>query len=123
MKFYQCAICGNQVTKLRDSGRTLVCCGQPMQEMVPGLTEASLEKHLPVLLEDDGGRIQVGQTLHPMQQDHYIEWILLETDQGAHIRFLIPGEDPSAAFPLEEKENRVSLYAECNLHGLWETPL
>ncbi len=49
MKFYQCDHCGNQAVKLRDSGVPLVCCGQPMRELEAGVTDASAEKHVPVV--------------------------------------------------------------------------
>ena len=36
MKFYKCNTCGNVITKLVDSGVPVVCCGEKMQELVPG---------------------------------------------------------------------------------------
>ena len=47
-KFYLCEHCGNIVTKIRDAGVPLVCCGQKMKELIPGTADASAEKHVPV---------------------------------------------------------------------------
>ena len=60
MKFYRCEHCGNIIIKLHDSGVPVVCCGQPMTEMVPGTVDASLEKHVPVV-EVNGSKVTVTQ--------------------------------------------------------------
>ena len=44
MKFYICAHCGNIITYFRDAGVPVVCCGEPMKELIPGTVDASLEK-------------------------------------------------------------------------------
>ena len=67
--------------------------------------------------------VQVGLESHPMSHKHHIRWILLETDRGVAIRFLPPEGEPAATFPLAEEEVLTAVYADCNLHGLWETPL
>ena len=48
MKFYICEHCGNIIGMVKDSGVPVVCCGQKMKEIVPGTTDASVEKHVPV---------------------------------------------------------------------------
>lgn len=47
-KFYICRHCGNIIAMLRDKGVPVYCCGEEMQEITPGTTEASTEKHIPV---------------------------------------------------------------------------
>ena len=49
VKFYICEHCGNLVEKVNDAKVPLMCCGQKMKELVPGVVEASHEKHIPVL--------------------------------------------------------------------------
>ena len=49
MKLYRCAHCGNIVFKVVDKGVPVVCCGEPMQELVPNTTDGALEKHVPVV--------------------------------------------------------------------------
>ena len=73
LKFYRCPICGNIVVKLENSGVPVVCCGKPMVELVPGTTDASVEKHVPVVTVD-GNKVNVfvGGAEHPMVPEHYI---------------------------------------------------
>ena len=47
-KFYICEHCKNIITKVKDSGVPVMCCGQKMTEIVPGTTDAAAEKHVPV---------------------------------------------------------------------------
>ena len=46
-KFYICKHCGNIIAKVKDAGVPVVCCGEPMSEIVPGTTDAAVEKHVP----------------------------------------------------------------------------
>lgn len=120
MKFYRCDHCGNIVTFLHAAGVPVMCCGQKMTELLPGTTDASLEKHVPAV-EIKGGKVyvQVGSVEHPMLPEHYIQWIALETNLGSQIRYLQPGQPPKAEFLLAEGEELVAVYEYCNLHGLW----
>jgi superoxide reductase len=92
-----------------------------MQELVPGTVDASLEKHIPVI-EQNGQEVvvKVGSVTHPMEEVHYIEWIILETNKGVHRRNLKPGEEPVASFVLAADEEVVAAYEYCNLHGFWK---
>ena len=47
MKFYQCAHCGQIVAIVKKTGVPVICCGEPMKEIVPGTTDAAVEKHVP----------------------------------------------------------------------------
>ncbi len=121
MKFYRCDHCGNIVTFLHAAGVPVMCCGQKMTELLPGTTDASLEKHVPAV-EIKGGKVyvQVGSVEHPMLPEHYIQWIALETNLGSQIRYLQPGQAPKAEFVLADGEEMVAVYEYCNLHGLWK---
>ena len=121
MKFYICAHCGNIITYFRDAGVPVVCCGEPMKELIPGTVDASLEKHVPVA-EISGSQVtvKVGAVEHPMIPEHFIEWIVLETEHGFQKKTLNPGESPHAVFALAPDENPAAAYAFCNLHGLWK---
>lgn len=121
MKFYVCEHCGNIITKLTDSGVPVMCCGQKMTEMVPGTTDAAVEKHVPVVTVDGQTvKASVGSVEHPMAEEHFIEWIVLETKQGVQYKQLKPGEKPEATFVLAEGDEVVAVYEHCNLHGLWK---
>lgn len=121
MKFYVCAHCGNIITFVKDSGVPVVCCGEKMQEIIPGTVDAAVEKHLPVVsVEGSQVTVQVGSVEHPMLPEHFIEWIVLETSSGSQMKALTPGEKPQAVFALADGEKAVAAYAYCNLHGLWK---
>lgn len=122
-KFYICEKCGNIIEKHRNSGVSVVCCGQKMNELVPGVVEASREKHIPVV--DVNGNVvtvTVGSVLHPMTEEHLISWVYLETDKGSQKKILGAGEPPVCSFVLSD-EKPIAVYAFCNLHGLWKVEL
>lgn len=121
MKFYICEHCGSIVAMVRDRGVPVVCCGQKMTEIVPGTTEASVEKHIPVYeIRDNKLYVTVGAAEHPMLPEHYIEWIAVETSNGNQRKPLKPGEPPKAVFALNEGDEVLAVYAYCNLHSLWK---
>lgn len=120
-KFYICEHCGNIVTKVKDAGVPVMCCGQKMKELIPGTTEAATEKHIPVYsVEGNLVKVQVGSVAHPMLPEHYIEWVFLQTAQGTQCKKLHPGEAPQSSFALCEGDTVEAVYAYCNLHGLWK---
>jgi superoxide reductase len=122
-KFYICRICGNLVGMIHDSEVEIICCGQPMEELVPNTVEAAVEKHLPVItVKGDTVEVNVGSVPHPMLEAHSIQWIYLETQKGGQRKNLAPGEEPKAVFSVKGDE-AVAAYAYCNLHGLWKTKL
>ena len=121
IKLYKCAHCGNIAIKVVDSGVPLVCCGEPMQEIIPGTTDGALEKHVPVIeVEGNKVTVRVGAVEHPMLPEHYIEWISIHTKAGNQRKELAPGQKPAACFALCDDDEVLSVYAYCNLHSLWE---
>lgn len=120
-KFYICEHCGNIIAKVKDTGVPVMCCGQPMKEIVPGTVEASVEKHIPVYtVEGNIVKVTVGSVEHPMAPEHFIEWVSLQTKQGNQRKTLKPGEKPEVSFALCEGDEVEAVYAYCNLHGLWK---
>ncbi|HDI53021.1 MAG TPA: desulfoferrodoxin [Candidatus Bathyarchaeota archaeon] len=118
LQIYKCDICGNIVLMMHSGVGQLVCCGQPMRLMEEKGEASGYEKHLPVV-ERVGGevRVKIGSIPHPMEEDHYIEWIEVETEKGVMVRFLKPGDKPEAVFKTDEEILKARDY--CNLHGLW----
>lgn len=120
-RFYKCNKCGNIYEVVKDSGCQVFCCGVPMEEIIPGAVDASEEKHVPVVTQEDNTvRVVVGEALHPMAGDHYIEWISIDTREGIQRKELSPEAPPEASFLLSGDDELVSVYACCNLHGLWK---
>ena len=119
LQVYKCEVCGNMVEIVHAGGGTLVCCNQPMTLLKEGVTDAALEKHVPVVEKADGGlKVTVGSVAHPMEEKHYIEWIEVIVDGKAYRQFLNPGDAPEAFFPVDGASVTVREY--CNLHGLWK---
>ena len=124
MKFYICKHCGNIVTKLTSANVPLKCCGENMQLLEAGVTDAAVEKHVPaVTVEGSLVKVSVGSVAHPMTAEHYIPWVVLETERGASIQWLNPEDAPEAVFALSEGQTPKAVYADCNLHGLWKADL
>ena len=121
MKFYVCKHCGNIITYAYNSKVPVVCCGEEMQEMVPGTVDASKEKHVPaVTVEGNLVTVHVGTVAHPMEEKHYITFVALETKNGVQFHHLKPGQEPVAVFALAAGDKAVAAYEHCNLHGLWK---
>ncbi len=119
LKFYHCEKCDNFVVLLNEP-KSSACCDSSMKEIIPGSVDASKEKHVPVIKADGSQvKVHVGSVDHPMEEKHYIEFIILETNQGFQKKDLKPGDAPEAAFALTEGEKVLRAYAYCNLHGMW----
>lgn len=122
-RFYICEHCGNIVGLVKDAGVPLMCCGQKMTLLVPGTVEASHEKHIPVVtVDNDTVKVEVGSVLHPMTEEHSIEWVYLQTCRGGQRKCLKAGDSPVVTFAICE-EKPVAVYAYCNLHGLWKADI
>ena len=123
-KFFVCKHCGNMIGLLHDAGVPMMCCGEKMVELVPNTTDAAQEKHVPVAtVEGNKVVVNVGSVDHPMLDEHWIQWVYLETDKGGHRKVLNPGEKPNVVFALTEDEKTLAVYEYCNLHGLWVAKL
>ena len=124
MKFYICKHCGNVITKLTSSQVPVQCCGENMQPLEAGVTDAAVEKHVPVVtVECNLVKVHVGSVTHPMTAEHLIQWVAVVTDRDALIHWFHPEEAPEAVFALAEGQQVKEVYAYCNLHGLWKAEL
>ena len=73
MKFYVCEHCGNIIQYVKDKGVPVMCCGQKMKELIPGVSDGAHEKHVPaVKVEGNKVIVEVGSVEHPMLDVHYI---------------------------------------------------
>jgi len=121
MKFYRCKKCGQMVAIVKKSSCPVVCCGEPMEEIIPGTSDGAVEKHVPVYEVKDGKvTVRVGAVDHPMIDVHYIEWIAIQTKNGNQRKALKPGEAPEAVFYIGEDDEVENVYAYCNLHSLFK---
>lgn len=129
-QIYKCNICGNVIEVLHIGPGELICCNQPMELMALKNKEEGTEKHLPIIEElpanvcrdKDGFKIRVGKEEHPMEDNHYIEWIEINTIDGkSGKKFLKPKDKPESDFYTRMKVTAIRTY--CNVHGLWETKI
>jgi superoxide reductase len=119
LQVYKCMVCGNIVEVLTGGAGELVCCGEPMRNLVEKTADEGKEKHVPVIEKTDTGiKVKVGSTAHPMEPKHYVEWIQLTADGKAYRQFLQPGDKPEAVFNIQAES--VSAREHCNVHGLWK---
>ena len=120
LRVFRCKKCGQMVMMLKKSKCDMYCCEEAMEELIPGTTDAAVEKHVPVYeVKDNKVYVTVGDVIHPMMEQHYIEWIVLETKNGIQKKDLTPKDEPKAIFPLIEGDSVIAVYEYCNLHGLW----
>ena len=115
---YKCGECGNIVEVIHGSSGNLICCKQNMTLLKPNSVDAATEKHLPVI-EQKGTTVtvKVGSTAHPMEENHYIEFVEVLTEARVYRAYLDPGKQPEASFDIKGKVQWARAY--CNLHGLW----
>ena len=117
-EIYKCEMCGNIVEVLHTGPGALTCCGQKMMLLAENTVDAAKEEHVTVIeIGADSITVKVGSVAHPMQGEHYIEWIELIADGKVYRQQLQPGQEPQATFPVIASQVTAREY--CNLHGHW----
>ncbi|MBQ1477845.1 MAG: desulfoferrodoxin Dfx [Erysipelotrichaceae bacterium] len=121
MKVLRCNKCGKIAVQLNKKPCPTMCCGEAMEELVPNSTDASKEKHVPVV-EQNGNlvKVTVGSVLHPSTEEHFIQWVALETKNGWQYKELTAADEPVVCFALAEGDEVITAYDYCNLHGFWK---
>ena len=106
---------------IKDKGVPIECCGEDMQEIIPGTSEGAHEKHIPVYnIKGETVDVSVGETEHPMTPEHYIDWVCLETEEGVQFKNLTPDMAPHVFFSISKGDSVKAVYAFCNQHSLWK---
>lgn len=118
IEIYKCDKCGN-TTLLLDSGKgQMVCCDEPMKLLSEQSADFKNEKHVPIVEKtDDGIKVTVGSTLHPMLPEHHIVMIGVIDGDDLMVHWLSPGDEPVAYFPCQNEDVKAIEY--CNIHNLW----
>ena len=118
IKYYRCPICGNIIEIVYGDIKRVKCCGQNLEELTANTQDAAVEKHVPVYeIENNEMIVKVGETLHPMEEKHYITMISLVTDDKVIRIDLKPTDEPIVKLPYIKD---AIIYEYCNLHGLWK---
>ena len=119
-KFLICKHCGNLLTLVNESGAPLTCCGDTMTLLTANTEDAAVEKHIPVVTKTGSVyEVVVGSVEHPMVEEHFIQWVYMETEKGFQLKYLNPGDKPKVTFKVDDDEP-IAFYEYCNLHGLWK---
>jgi superoxide reductase len=118
LQVFKCPICGIVAEALDGGAGEPVCCGRRMTLMEAKTAEAATEKHVPIVTQvDDGVVVRVGSVPHPMETQHFIQWIQVLADGKSYRQFLQPGDAPEAHFPVQG--DGIVAREFCNQHGLW----
>lgn len=119
LQFGKCNICGNVVELLDGDIKNITCCGEKIDLIKANTVDASIEKHVPVY-EKNGDNIivKVGSIEHPMEEEHYIEWIMLVSEDIIIKVKLHPFKSTETKLPYIKNS---IIYSYCNKHGLWQT--
>ena len=121
MEFFRCNHCGQIIGKVKDKNVPIICCGEAMSKIEANTTDAAMEKHVPVgEVKGNIVEVTVGSTAHPMLEEHFIEWVALETKTGNQRKKLNPGDEPKVSFAIVDGDEVLNVYAYCNLHSLWK---
>ena len=117
----KCQKCGAIVHVINDckcEESTISCCGTEMQTIKANSTDAAIEKHVPNYeLKENKLYVSVN---HVMDEDHFIEWLCLFTNDKEEYIKLRPNQEAEAIF---ENVQQGTLYSYCNKHGLWKTEI
>jgi superoxide reductase len=80
--------------------------------------DAAFEKHVPQF-EVKENKVIVSVD-HVMEDDHYIEWIMVDYGDKQIIKEFKPGDEPKLEV---EYQDDLKAYSYCNKHSLWEAKL
>ncbi len=119
---YKCSACGNVIEVIYGVQSEIICCGKKMVLMEANTNRAAPEKHIPIIEKEKNSlKIKVGETEHPMEDNHYI--VMIEVIDGSYIhkKQLKFNDSPTAEFNIAS--DNIIARAYCNLHGLWENKI
>jgi superoxide reductase len=120
--FYICEKCGNMVSYIKDKGPKVVCCGVTMTKLTANTSDGASEKHVPEVKKNGKNiAVSIGSTVHPATDEHHIEWIALAEEHKTTRVQLENLEEPAAVF--DDITTPATVYAYCNLHGLWSADI
>lgn len=117
--FYKCLACGTVIGLIEGNINNIKCCGKNMERLDANISEGAKEKHIPVYRKsEDDIVVNIGEIEHPMEKEHYIQWVAQVSDnQTTRIR-LYPEQNAEVRFRYIPQS---TIYAYCNKHGLWKT--
>ena len=119
-EIYRCNVCGNMAEMVHSGMGVMICCDNPMELLEATKKDEGGQKHIPVIkIEDNKVIVDVGEVPHPMEEEHWINFIELCVKDQIFRQELKPGDKPSATFDVISESEKVTARIYCNLHGLW----
>ena len=116
---YKCEVCGNITEVLHGGVGTMICCNRPMTLLLEKTEDEGAEKHVPVIENVEGGiKVKVGSIPHPMEEDHFIEWIEVIANDEIVREYLKPNSPAESIFSIKNEDIIIREY--CTVHGLWK---
>ncbi len=114
MKFFICNEC-DKVINLDTDDIELKCCNKKMEEI-----NLSNEDNHVISLQRLGNfvNIKIDDGKHSMNNVHKIVFIIIETSEGYHKKYL-NSEESLCDFILTSNEVLKRIWCYCNLHGLF----
>jgi superoxide reductase len=138
MKIFICQVCGH--IEFNSAPENCPVCFAKKFTQNDSVFEESMEKssegavkHIPdVKINKECGLIpesactdilvRIGETLHPMMENHFIQWIDCYLDEKYVSRIMLtPDMNPSVVFHLKTEGSKVTIVENCNIHGYWKT--
>ena len=138
MKLFVCRGCGH--IAIGEAPDKCPACGAPKSsftrndDVFKEAEEKSKEgavKHIPsIKVSKECGMIpendcidvlvRVGETLHPMLPEHFIQWIDCYVNEKFVSRIQLTADmNPAVVFHLKNVSGKIEIVAFCNLHGHW----
>ncbi|WP_299526010.1 desulfoferrodoxin family protein [uncultured Methanobrevibacter sp.] len=122
-KIFKCDDCGSIVEVLVGADAESKSCDTSINVLEPQTDGDKAPKHVPVVsIEGNKVIIAVGEVQHPMDDDHFIQFVELNVGDETYIKHFKPGDIPKATFTVDAdllEANEPIAKEFCNLHGLW----
>ena len=119
VKILKCNDCGS-IVQLLAKGDEKACSEHMLAFPIQTEGEKS-PKHKPVV-EIDGNDItvKVGEAAHPMDDDHYIQFLIVESGAELYAESFKPADVAEATVTVNSADD-AKAFAFCNSHGLWSS--
>lgn len=118
-KIYKCDKCNNIIMMIKDKDIPIICCGQQMRELVPTVNDSAKDKHLSEIeFIKNTLKVKISKERYPETEQHNIDWVYVETTDGAQLKYFKKDKEPELDFALTNGDHPVKIYAYCNKHGL-----
>ena len=118
-KILKCDDCGS-IIQLLVKGDEKTCSEHMLEFPIQTEGEKS-PKHKPVVeIDGDKVTVKVGEAAHPMDDDHFIQFLIVEAGMEQYAKCFKPGDVAEATFTVNSTDD-IKAFAFCNLHGLWSS--